>query len=291
MNHNAVFHRLDVRTVFLTAIAMIAFAANSILCRLALAEGAIDPASFTFVRLASGALTLWLIVIWSGRATLSSGSWSGALALFIYAAAFSFGYITLPAGTGAFLLFGAVQITMVLTGIIRGERLTLLQCFGFILAIAGLAFLVAPGSFAPSPIGAGLMILAGIAWGAYSLLGRGAKSPMLATTGNFIRAFPIAFVLMILFFVGSDMNATPTGLILAVLSGAVASGIGYTIWYAALPGLTPSQGASVQLSVPVIAAAAGALFLGEHIDIKFVISSLAILSGICIILYARNRYK
>lgn len=279
-----VSHRLGMRTALLTIIAMLAFAANSILCRLALADGAIDPASFTLVRIASGALTLWFILLVSGRATLSQGSWLGAIALFIYAAAFSFGYISLSAGTGAFLLFGAVQVTMVLVGIMRGERLTALQCLGFILALAGLAVLVAPGSFAPSLVGAGLMILAGVAWGGYSLLGRGSKSPVLATTGNFVRALPIAGLLMALSFIGMDAVMTPAGITYAILSGAVASGVGYTIWYAALPGLTPAQGASVQLSVPVITAIAGTILLNEQIDLRLLISSVAILGGISLII-------
>ncbi|WP_322994164.1 DMT family transporter [Castellaniella sp.] len=291
MKDDQVLHRLGMRTALLTLIAMLAFAANSVLCRLALAEGAIDPASFTFVRIASGALTLWLILLFSGRATLSHGSWLGATALFVYAAAFSFGYISLPAGTGAFLLFGAVQVTMVLIGIICGERLTALQCLGFILAIAGLAVLVAPGSFAPSLVGAGLMILAGMAWGAYSLLGRGSKSPVLSTAGNFVRALPMVGVLMVLSFIEMDVVMTSSGVIFAILSGAVASGLGYTIWYAALPGLTPAQGASVQLSVPVITAVAGTIVLNEQIDLRLLISSVAILGGIGLIIAAKNRQK
>lgn len=276
------------RTIVLTIVAMFAFAANSVLCRLALANSSIDPASFTLVRIASGVLTLWLILALSGSVGSTQGSWSAAVALFTYAAAFSFAYITLPAGTGALLLFGAVQATMVTTGLARGERLAAPQWFGFIIALVGLAALLIPGAAAPPVGGALLMLAAGVAWGAYSLLGRAATDPLAATAGNFLRALPMAGLLLAATAV-FGAKADPTGLLYAVLSGALASGLGYTIWYAALPGLSPSQGASVQLSVPVITALAGALTLGEAITARLAISSIAILGGIGLVIASRPR--
>ena len=268
---------------------MLAFAANSILCRLALAQGSIDPASFTLVRIASGVATLWLLLVLSGRARSVEGSWRAGFALFVYAGAFSFAYITLPAGAGALLLFGAVQATMVTTGLVRGERLAPLQWLGFVAALGGLAALVAPGVSAPPVAGACLMLGAGVAWGAYSLFGRGARDPLAATGGNFLRALPMAAVLLAFAatMVGTKVDAV--GLIYAALSGAVASGLGYSIWYAALPGLSPAQGASVQLSVPVITAVAGTLMIGETITSRLVLSSIAILGGIALVIGSRPR--
>ncbi|GGF05041.1 hypothetical protein GCM10011611_08110 [Aliidongia dinghuensis] len=270
----------------LTAVAMLAFAANSILCRLALAQGLIDPTSFTLVRIASGAFALWLILALKRQVRSVHGSWAGALALFVYAGAFSFAYIALPAGTGALLLFGAVQVTMVTTALVRGERLTLPQWFGFALALAGLTALLSPGAGAPPITGAGLMIASGVAWGAYSLLGRGTVDPLASTAGNFIRALPLAAVAM-----AAAMMLGPKvevmGFVYAVMSGAVASGLGYWIWYAALRGLSPVQGASVQLSVPVITALAGAIALGEPITTRLSLCSITILGGIALVIVTR----
>ena len=275
-------------TIGLTAVAMLAFAANSVLCRLALGQALIDPATFTAVRIVSGVAMLWLIVIFMGRERKAAGSWRAACALFAYAAAFSFAYISLSAGVGALLLFGMVQVTMVATGLVKGERLSGRQWAGFALALAGLAVLVAPGVSAPPVIGAGLMLAAGIAWGAYSLLGRGAADPLAATAGNFLRALPLALGLLVAAAVHGS-HASLTGMIYAVLSGAIASGLGYTIWYAALRGLTPAQGASVQLTVPVIAAAIGALLLGEAVTFRLLAASLAILGGIALVIAGRQR--
>ena len=276
------------RIVGLTALAMIAFAANSVLCRLALAQGAIDPASFTLVRVGAGAAVLWLILAASGKPQAARGDWPAALSLFVYAAAFSFAYVSLTAGTGALLLFGAVQATMVATGLARGERLSRLQTLGFVLALTGLVALLLPGASAPPLIGAALMIVAGAAWGAYSLLGRTAADPLAATAGNFLRALPLAALLAAatLF---QGWNIAPAGVIYAALSGAVASGLGYSIWYAALRGLSPVQAASVQLSVPVLAALAGAATLGEAVSLRFVLSSTAILGGIALVIASRKR--
>ena len=282
-------HLPSARTVVLTIVAMLAFAANSILCRLALAQGSIDPASFTLVRIASGVATLWLILAISGRARAVAGSWRAGFALFAYAAAFSFAYITLSAGAGALLLFGAVQATMVTTGLVRGDRLAPLQWLGFVAALGGLAALVAPGVSAPPLVGACLMLVAGIAWGAYSLFGRGASDPLAATGGNFLRALPMAAALLAVAAMVSGTKADSTGFVYAALSGAVASGLGYTIWYAALPGLSPAQGASVQLSVPVITAIAGTLMINETITSRMVLSSIAILGGIALVIGSKPR--
>ena len=274
------------RAFVLTTITMFAFAANSVLCRLALARDAIDPGSFTLVRIASGVAMLWALVALTRRDRSIGGSWRGAFALFVYAAAFSFAYISLSAGVGALLLFGAVQATMIITGLARGERLASVQWLGLALALAGLAALVAPGVAAPPVAGAALMLAAGIAWGAYSLLGRGASDAFAATAGNFLRATPFALLLAAITVTGA--HATSAGLVYAVLSGAVASGLGYTLWYAALGGLTAAQAASVQLSVPVITAIGGALALGETITARLGASSVAVLGGVALVIANRR---
>jgi drug/metabolite transporter (DMT)-like permease len=278
------------RAVGLTAAAMLAFAANSILCRLALAQGLIDPASFTVVRIASGAFVLWLILALKRQVRSVHGSWPGALALFGYAGAFSFAYAALPAGTGALLLFGAVQVTMVATALARGERLTLRKWSGFALALAGLAILLSPGAAAPPIAGAGLMIAAGVSWGAYSLLGRRAVDPLASTAGNFIRALPLALMAM-----AAEMLHGPKvevmGLAYAALSGALASGLGYCIWFAALRCLSPIQAASVQLSVPVITALVGTIALGETVTAGLALCSITILGGIALVIATRPRAR
>jgi drug/metabolite transporter (DMT)-like permease len=276
------------RTIGLTGLAMVAFAANSVLCRVALSETAIDPATFTIVRLASGTGVLSLILLVTQKVKKAGGSWPASVALFAYAAAFSFAYVFVPAGTGALLLFGAVQATMVTYGLLRGERLSTLQWLGLAIAIAGLAVLVAPGASAPSLKGACLMLIAGFAWGVYSLLGRGTADPLAATAGNFLRSLPIAACLS-LSAVVLDTNLSVTGIVCAILSGAIASGLGYTIWYAALPELTPAQSGSVQLSVPVITALGATLVLGEVITFRLSASSLAILGGIALVIGGRER--
>ena len=281
------------RTISLTIVAMLAFAANSVLCRLSLAQGSIDAASFTSVRVGSGVVTLWLLLSFRGRANLMHGSWRAAFALFAYAAAFSFAYITLSAGAGALLLFGAVQATMVTTGLVRGERLTAPQWFGFIVALLGLAVLLIPGAAAPPIGGAVLMLVAGIAWGVYSLLGRGEVDPLAATAGNFLRALPMAVMLLgLAAMFGANLDQSKldqSGLVYAIISGAAASGLGYTIWYAALPDLSPTQGASVQLIVPVITALAGTIALGEAVTIRLSLSSVAIISGIALVIVSREQ--
>lgn len=284
-------HRLPPpRTIALTAVAMVAFAANSVLCRLALSHEAIDPASFTLVRIASGTAMLWLLVVLSGKVRAVGGSWQAAVALFLYAGAFSFGYITLTAAAGALLLFGAVQAAMVATAVVRGERLTSSQWFGLSLALLGIVALLLPGATAPPVGGAILMIIAGVAWGAYSLMGRHSPNPLIATAGNFLRALPLAAILL-MFTVPFSARFDLTGLIYAAASGAVASGLGYAVWYSALPGLSSTQAASVQLSVPVITALAGALTLGEAITWRLSLCSIAVLGGIALVIAAPGKHS
>ena len=275
------------RVFILTLLAMIAFAGNSLLCRFALKRTAIDAASFTFIRILSGAVALWLVVTIRKRISQKAGSWASALALFAYAAAFSFAYISLSAGTGALLLFGAVQATMILWGWRKGERLRTRQWLGLALAVGGLVALLFPGLSAPPIDGALLMICAGIAWGIYSLRGKGAGDPATATAGNFLRAVVFATVLSIALLPWARLDRGGVGY--AILSGAIASGLGYVIWYSALPGLKAASAATVQLSVPVLAAAGGILFLGESITLRFLLASIAVLGGIALVVIEKMR--
>jgi len=277
----------DARRFTLTLLAMIAFAANSVLCRIALKETVIDPASFTAIRLSSGAVMLWLLVRMRSGTRAGSGNWPSALALFAYAACFSFAYVSLPAATGALLLFGAVQVTMMGHSLRKGERLQGWQVFGFVLAFAGLVGLLLPGLSAPPLQGAALMLGAGIAWGIYSLRGRGAGDPTCVTAGNFLRATPIALAMTLA--MSSKRSADAAGVMYAIASGALASGIGYAIWYAALPKLKATTAATVQLSVPLIAALGGIVFLAEPPTLRLVLASIAILGGIAVVIGRRGR--
>ncbi len=272
---------MKTRVFTLTLLAMIAFASNSLLCRAALKETSIDAASFTFVRIFSGAAALWLILTTRRTTSQSSGNWISALALFAYAAAFSFAYNTLSAGTGALLLFGAVQATMILWGFGKGERLDPIQIAGLVVAVAGLVLLVLPGLSAPPLIGSILMLSAGVAWGVYSLRGKTAGDPIAATSGNFLRAVPFAALVSVIML--PKMHLDSLGVIYAVISGAITSGLGYVIWYAALAGLKAASAATVQLSVPVLAATGGILLLGEPITLRYVIASIAVLGGIFLV--------
>jgi drug/metabolite transporter (DMT)-like permease len=265
-----------------------AFAANNLLCRKALAQTSIDPASFTLVRVASGAIMLLILIgLKRGRVT---GTWRAAVALLAYMVCFSFAYVTLAAGTGALLLFGAVQATMILWGLISGERLGAVQWFGLGLAVAGLVVLVTPGVAAPKPIGALLMVVAGAAWGIYSLLGRTSKSAALETSaGNFLRATPLALLPAIGMALTKHTGCDVPGLIYAVVAGALASGVGYALWYSVLPALSAATAASVQLSVPVITAFGGAVVLGEHITLRLTLASLAVLGGIALVICVRRQ--
>jgi drug/metabolite transporter (DMT)-like permease len=274
------------RIVVLTSLAMIAFAGNSLLCRVALKHTSIDAASFTAIRLISGALMLWLVVKLSRGTHTGRGNWLSAFALFAYAAGFSFAYMTLPAATGALLLFGAVQATMIGHGLWAGERLRGPQLVGLVLALGGLVGLLLPGLSAPPLLGSLLMLSAGLAWGVYSLRGKGAGDPTRVTAGNFLRAVPIAAALSLLMHDGTSLDSA--GFWYAVSSGALTSGIGYAIWYTALPGLKATNAATVQLSVPVIAALGGIVFLDETLTLRLVLASVAILGGIALVILERQ---
>ena len=278
---------MTTRTLLLTALAMLAFAGNSILCRIALRDTAIDPASFTGLRMVAGALTLWLLLRFDRTDQPLGGDWINAAALFIYAACFSFAYIDLDAGAGALLLFGAVQLSMLAWGLLRGERFSAGQLVGLLLAVTGLVILLLPGSSTPPLGGALLMLLSGVAWGVYSLRGRGAATPLAATAGNFLRAVTLAALLCLLLL--DQQTWDWPGVVYALLSGALTSGVGYAIWYAALPGLAAIQAASVQLSVPLLAAVAGAVLLGEAVTTTLLLAGAAILGGIALVLSIRHR--
>ena len=272
------------RTVAFTILALTAFAANSVLCRAAL--GAIDAASFSALRLFAGALTLSLLVMLRPGRTQLAGSWLSATYLLVYAVPFSFAYESLATGTGALILFGSVQATMLIAAMMTGERPTRLQWLGLLTAIGGLVYLMLPGVSAPDPLGFVLMAVAGVGWGCYSLQGRTAIDPLSETAGNFVRSVPMV-VLVSAASLGA-MRIESTGAALAVTSGALASGVGYAIWYAALPGLTATAAATVQLSVPVLAALAGVLFMAEAITPRLEIASLLILGGVALALLKRR---
>lgn len=273
--------------LLLTLLALSAFAANSLLCRLALLNGAIDPASFTSIRLLSGAITLVILVRSSARPSEVRGSWTSASLLALYAIPFAFAYGYLGAGMGALILFGAVQSTMILGSYRAGERLGPVQWAGLLLAFGGLTWLVLPGVHAPSIIGTGLMLVAGAAWGAYSLRGRGAGSSALAlTASNFLRATPIALGVSLMQY--RAMNFSPRGVMLAVASGAIASGLGYVVWYRVLPDLRPSTASVVQLGVPPMAALGGILLLGEQLTLRLLTASAIVLGGIALTLLTRK---
>lgn len=266
----------------LTTLALLAFAGNSLLCRAALQHTPIDAASFTTIRLISGALVLWLLVQLTRREATGRGSWPSALALFAYAAAFSFAYVSLPAGTGALLLFGSVQTGMIGWGLVKGERFSTLQWVGLVLALAGLVGLLLPGLSAP-PLGAALlMVIAGLSWSVYSLRGRGAGDPTRVTAGNFVRTVPVALSMSLLFINSAQVDTA--GVLYAIASGAITSGLGYAIWYTALPHLKATSAATLQLSVPVIAALGGIAWLGEPLTLRLVLASLAILGGIALVI-------
>ncbi|MBT1444383.1 DMT family transporter [Shewanella sp. JM162201] len=301
------------RLWLLTALTMLAFAANSLLCREALVSGSIDAASFTLVRMVSGALVLMMLAFLQSRTApvpepkpdpkqeprpvRLTGNWRSALALLGYAAAFSFAYHSLTAATGALLLFGAVQATMIGYGLWSGERPNRLQLFGMLLALLGLGWFLLPGVAAPDSVGALLMLLAGVCWGVYSLLGRGAASPLSATAGNFVRSVPLALLLYgVIAAVGIDshgeiagqggggeiFSVSAIGVLYGIGSGAIASGLGYALWYAVLPRIEATTAATVQLSVPIIAAFGGLLLLGEPLSLRLILCSTAVLGGIAL---------
>ncbi len=281
------------RIAMLTCLAMLAFAANSVLARLALADGDADALGYTGVRLAAGALMLAVILVLRGGARIAGGpgprfridgSWPGAAALMGYALAFSLAYVMLGAGTGALILFASVQIGMLVWALQKGERPGMVEWLGFAVAFAALAFLVAPGLAAPDPVGTVLMVAAGLSWAVYSLIGRSSRLPLADTAGNFIRCLPLSLLLVTI----GMASRTPSlaGLAYAVASGAIASGLGYAIWYSALPGLTRTGASFVQLTVPAIAAAGGVLLISEPLTARLVLASVGILGGVGLALAA-----
>ncbi|MDB5542343.1 MAG: hypothetical protein JWQ89_4070 [Devosia sp.] len=279
------------RIAVLTAIAMLAFAANSVLARLAFATADAEPLSYTGVRLASGAIVLFALLALRqpGKRIQLGGSWTAAAALFGYALAFSIAYILLGAGTGALILFASVQIGILGWAVLKGDRPGALEWLGLAIASAGFVYLVSPGLVAPPPLGTLLMVASGLCWATYTLLGRSSQSPLTDTAGNFIRCLPVAIVLIAAGLVMHPLN--PAALAYAVASGAIASGLGYAIWYAALPRLTRTRAAIVQLTVPAIAAAGGVLLIGEPLTPRLVIASIGILGGVAFALITADRRR
>jgi len=279
----------DTRVAALTSLALIAFAGNSVLCRFALADGSIDAASFSTVRLVSGAIALLLILQAAnrGKRPASHGSWMSAAMLFLYAVCFSFAYVSLDTGIGALILFGMVQATMVAGALWAGDRPSIPEWVGWILALAGFVYLVSPGITAPSPLGSVLMAIAGIGWGIYSLRGRNEPFALAGTTYNFVRSVPLVIVVSALSL--KEMHLSTNGIVLAILSGAITSGVGYAIWYTALRSISSMQAAMVQLSVPVLAAAGGVLFLAESVSVRLIVSSLLILGGIFLAIFGKAK--
>jgi len=277
------------RTAVLTACTLVAFASNSVLARMALGSAEADPAGFTLVRLVAGAITLWIVISVRGRKNGSRqhGSWVSAWWLFAYAIAFSFAYVYLATGTGALILIAFVQGTMILSGLKRGERLYALQWVGLAVAMAGLVWLVAPGVAAPSLRGSLIMMVAGIAWGLYSIRGLDVTDPVAVTADNFIRSVPM--VMIVAAVVLPTLSLSPIGVLLALLSGSLASGLGYVLWYTALRGLTTTRAAIVHLAVPLLAAIGGVVLLSEPVTTRLVISGAAILGGVAIAVSARER--
>ncbi|MEW6981285.1 DMT family transporter [Colwelliaceae bacterium 6471] len=276
------------KTTLLTALALLAFAGNSVLCRLALTDNVIDAASFTSIRLFSGSILLvFLMAIKSKKhLDMTRGSWLSACFLYLYAIAFSYSYITLETGVGALVLFGSVQVTMIVVSLLKGKKLILVEWAGLLLAFGGLTTLLLPGTSAPSPIGFALMAISGIAWGFYTLAGRGSEKPLIDTTNNFLRTLP--FVAITILFTFNDTQISNRGVILAIVSGAITSGLGYAIWYSVLPSLKVTQAAIIQLAVPIIAAFGGVIFAHEVITTKLLISSMLVLGGVFIVTISKQ---
>ena len=275
------------RLALLTTLTMIAFAANSVLCRMALKNTSIDAASFTTVRLVAGATMLLLLMGLQNKAPLRHGSWRSALALFIYAAALSFAYRSINTGAGALMLFGAVQATMILAGYLAGERMSALQTVGFVAALTGLVILVSPGVQAPSLLDSLIMLLSGVAWGMYSLWGKGQPDAAAATAGNFLRAVPLTLLLTLI--ASPWMKLDAHGVLYAILSGALTSALGYVLWYKILQQLRAMTASTIQLSAPLLASLGGIVLLGEAFTRDLLIASLLILGGIFLVVRQRKR--
>ncbi len=275
------------RTLALTAVAMLALAANPLLCRMALGARHIDAASFTSIRVVAGAVMLWLLMVWSRRGgERKPVDWRQVVTLFGYMIFFSFAYVSISVGTGALILFGAVLLTMFAVALKSGEHFSPVSWAGLVIAIFGLVYLVSPGVAAPEPVGAILMAVAGIAWGLYSLLGRGEADPLGTTADNFLHAVPLAVAVNLFFW--KDAHTSWHGVALAALSGSIASGLGYALWYAVLAGMAATRAATAQLSVPVIAALGGVVLLAEPVTLRLVVSSVATLGGIAMVLLQRE---
>ena len=273
----------------LTIFALLCFAFNSILCRIALKSGEIDAPSFTLIRLISGAVILLIIYNFFGKkdTKIQKGSWLSAFFLFAYAICFSFAYISLTTATGALILFGSVQITMIAAALFKGERPQILEWIGLIFAFSGLVYLVFPGLETPPIFSSALMISAGIAWGFYTLRGKGSANPLADTMGNFLRSVP--FVILISLPFTAQIHLSNKGILLAMLSGAIASGVGYAVWYAALKYHTATRAAILQLAVPAIAATGGVIFLSETISTRLIFATLSILGGIALAICGRGK--
>lgn len=277
------------KVILYTSFALIAFAFNSILCRIALGTEAIDAASFSLVRLVSGAITLVIISSVFGKARTKGGNWFSAFFLFGYAICFSFAYISLTTATGALILFGCVQATMIIAALLSGERPKFLEWIGLLFALGGLVYLVFPGLSAPPIFSSLLMMCAGISWGFYTLRGKGSNNPLADTTGNFVRAVPMIMLVSLPFL--SQIHLSNKGILLAVLSGAIASGLGYSVWYAALKFHTATRAAILQLSVPALAAIGGILFLAETVSFRLLLATALILGGIALAIFGRKHEK
>lgn len=277
------------KTTLLTIFALLAFAGNSILCRYALKDEIIDASSFTAIRLASGTFFLIVLLLFKakGQFDYKAGSWSSSLFLFIYSVAFSFAYINLDTGTGALILFAFVQVTMIVTNLLKGNKLLIIEWAGLFVAFSGLSFLLLPSATAPSLFGFIVMAISGIAWGFYSLAGKGSLNPILQTANNFLRTIP--FVILLVLFCLDSAKVSNEGILLAIVSGAITSGLGYAVWYAALNGLTITQAAILQLTVPIIAAFGGVLFSNEVISRQLIISSSLVLGGVLIVTLANKK--
>ena len=276
------------RISLLTAFALVAFASNSVLNRLALGGNTIDAGSYIGIRIASGAFMLWLLngYLKHNFKLKLTHNFIPAFYLVLYGVAFSFAYISLSSGTGAFILFGTVQATMLSTALVNGEKPFWVEWVGLFVALGGLIYLVFPGMSAPDPLGAVLMVIAGVAWGLYSLKGRGVKDPLEATAQNFMLAVPMVFVVNLFAFSTSHLSSE--GVLYACLSGALTSGVGYAVWYAALKGLTNMQAALLQLCVPIIAAFGGVIFLSEQITTRLIYAGLFIIGGVVVALLGKR---
>ena len=287
------------RLYFIIFLSLFAFAANSVLCRLALADGLIDPANFTMWRLLSGAATLALLCVFQFLKVKNTtikmvwleGSWLSALSLFIYAMGFSYAYVTLETGIGALILFGAVQLTLILFAVWAGQKLAVMEWFGLLVAFAGFAYLVFPTLSSPSLVGFILMTLAGIAWGLYTWRGKISSKPLFATTSNFVRTIPM--LLIALAFINTEglKSASTEGIVLAVISGTFMSGLGYALWYAVLPHLSASLAAVLQLLVPVIATIGGVIFANESVTLHLILATSGVLGGVLLVVMGRKKIQ